>query len=236
MTVAPRVLVMLLLLLFFPVNSAVAHRVNIHALQEGRVVKVHAYWVDGTDAQRAVLKAVDTKGKVVFMGLTDDQGICMFSLPQAGKYSLIFDAGMGHRAETMLEYSFTSDLKESGDQVLASLAPSGASKGEAVSGEVLSAGVGSSVDDKFSLDSCKVPARLLRQMDAMLDRKLRPVLDELSGLRERQNRIRIRDVTAGLGYILGLAGFAAWFSARKRRRSETVMRSDDSSRRGSDQT
>ena len=235
MTVAPRVLVMLLLLLFFSVNSAVAHRVNIHALQEGRVVKVHAYWVDGADAQRAVLKAVDTRGKVVFMGLTDDQGVCMFSLPQAGKYSLIFDAGMGHRAETMLEYSFPSDLKVSGDQVLASLAPSGASKGEAESGENSSAGVGGTVDNGFPLDSCKLPASLLRQIDAMLDRKLRPVLDELSGLRERQNRIRIRDVTAGLGYILGLAGFAAWFSARKRR-SETVMRSDDSSRRGSDQT
>jgi nickel transport protein len=226
---------MLLFLMFFSIKAAVAHRVNIHALQEGRVVKVHAYWVDGTDAQRALLKAVDTKGEVVFMGLTDDQGICMFSLPQAGKYNLIFDAGMGHRAETMLEYSLPSDLKVSEDQVLASLAPSRASKGDAVSGGVSGAGVDGSVDDRFPLDGCKVPATLLRQIDSMLDRKLRPVLDELAGLRERNNRIRIRDVTAGLGYILGLAGFAAWFSARKRR-SENVMRFDDSSSHGPDQT
>ncbi len=228
---------MLLFLLFFSVQTASAHRVNIHALQEGRVVKVHAYWVDGTDAQRAVLKAVDSNGKVVFQGITDDGGVCMFSLPQAGEYRLVFDAGMGHRAETLLEYRLPSDLKEFGDEALASFPPDGPSTGEAVSsGGVSNAGVGGRVhNDRFRLDSGKVPATLLMQIDAMLDRKLRPVLDELSGLRERDNRIRIRDVTGGLGYILGLAGFAAWFSARKRR-SENLMRCGDSNGKGNNQT
>ncbi len=198
----------MLFLLVCSSGAAMAHRVNIHALQKGRVVQVHAYWVDGTDARDAELKAIDSNGKVAFQGITDKDGVCMFSLPRAGVYRLVFDAGMGHRAETSLEYSLSEDLKSSSMEN--SVAEAHASLTPRQQGtELQKSGAASGTSD------CTIPDAVLTRIDAMMDRKLRPVLDELSALRERDNRIRIRDVTGGLGYILGIAGLAAWFSARK---------------------
>ncbi len=210
MSVVSRTALILLFLLSVSSEAAMAHRVNLHALQQGRIVKVHAYWADGTDARDAVIKAIDSNGKTVSQGITDSDGICMFSLPRAGVYSLVFDAGMGHRAESSLEYKLPEDLKSSA---------SGNSWGQAFAHpgplqpchEYIKSKAGSPASQ------CAIPDAMLRQIDAMLDRKLRPVLDELLVLRERDNRIRIRDITGGLGYILGIAGLALWFSARKER-------------------
>ncbi|MCF8479758.1 MAG: hypothetical protein K9H25_04955 [Rhodospirillum sp.] len=62
----------------------------------------------------------------------------------------------------------------------------------------------------------KEPARATVEsadLDRSLTRALRPMEERLQALEET---VGIRDILGGLGYILGLFGLAAWFSARKK--------------------
>jgi len=207
MKVMARMFFLLLLCLsVLPSKAVLAHGLSLHPLQQGQVVKVHAYWADGTNLQDGELKTYDQAGRLVFQGITDNRGICIFNLPRSGHYRLVVDAGMGHRAEAELEYVISpAGGNTSVNEAFAATSPKEYS--------------GPGTSSEASRSVCVVPPAMLRQIDAMLDRKLRPVLEELSVLRERDSRIRLRDVIGGLGYIFGFAGLSVWFAAKNRRSS-----------------
>jgi nickel transport protein len=54
---------------------------------------------------------------------------------------------------------------------------------------------------------------LLAQIDTRIARQLQPLQEQLNA---HDERIRLQDILGGLGYILGLAGLALWWQAKKR--------------------
>jgi hypothetical protein len=49
----------------------------------------------------------------------------------------------------------------------------------------------------------------------IMDAKLRPLMRELRGLRETAGRPGITEILGGIGYIIGLAGLAAYFRYKR---------------------
>ena len=74
------------------------HALGAEAKLKGDRVEVEAYFSDNTPARDARVTVQDAAEKTVADGRTDDQGRWHFARPAAGKYSVIVDAGDGHRA------------------------------------------------------------------------------------------------------------------------------------------
>jgi nickel transport protein len=50
------------------------------------------------------------------------------------------------------------------------------------------------------------------ELEAIVARQLEPLREQLAAAEER---VRLRDILGGLGYVVGLAGLAAWISSRR---------------------
>jgi len=62
---------------------------------------------------------------------------------------------------------------------------------------------------------CRELARLLEQQKAQLSRELGQIKREVALLREELGKPGLKDVFAGIGYILGLAGVGLYIHCRK---------------------
>ncbi len=59
-------------------------------------------------------------------------------------------------------------------------------------------------------------AKLLRKHDKKTARELRQIKREIAALRQSQEEPGVREIMAGIGYILGLCGAAALVASRRR--------------------
>lgn len=62
-------------------------------------------------------------------------------------------------------------------------------------------------------DAPQLPAGFDKALERVLDRKLAPISRALAEMQEQ--KVRPTDVLGGLGYIIGLAGVAAYVKARR---------------------
>jgi nickel transport protein len=86
---------LLLLLLVTPV--ARAHALGAEVKLRGNRVEVEAYYSDDTPARDAHVIIHNAADQVIAEGRTDDRGRWQFPVPPAGRYSVVVDAGAGHR-------------------------------------------------------------------------------------------------------------------------------------------
>jgi len=188
-------------------SSAQAHRVNLFAWYEGNMIMAEGYFSSGKKAVNSTIMVFDSEGKEVFHGTTDKKGEFCFQPPRDGDYRLILEAGMGHRAEALVS---VKDLKShTGTGVL----------------EAGHAGLQTTEDSelqeefKASEDAgTGTTAFNNKEFEQILDRKLNPIKEQLFRLAEQGDRVKFRDVVAGLGYIAGLMGLAIYFAQRKRKK------------------
>jgi nickel transport protein len=78
---------------------ASAHRVNIFAWVEGGRVFVECKYPDGTKVHEGVIRVIDSAGKELLKGKTNDKGEFSFKAPKIDNLKVVLEAGMGHRAE-----------------------------------------------------------------------------------------------------------------------------------------
>lgn len=79
--------------------AASAHRVNVFAWVEGDKVFVECKYPDGTKVHEGVIKVLDSSGKELLNGKTNDKGEFSFKVPKIDDLKIVLEAGMGHRAE-----------------------------------------------------------------------------------------------------------------------------------------
>ena len=190
------------------VDSAYAHRVNVFAWVEGETIYVESKYSGGRVVKAGKIVVTDSRGIELLSGLTDDEGQYSFEVPQKSDLRIIVSAGQGHQGEwTVRETEF---------QGLVSKAPSNSGRSkiaisdqEKVSGNVKdnsgTATTGRGIESK----------ELEAIIETVLDRKLQPVTRMLADM--RQEGPAIGDIFAGIGYILGLVGIAAYIQNRKRK-------------------
>jgi cobalt/nickel transport system permease protein len=186
-------------------SQAHAHKVNLFAWYDGKMILAEGYFSSGNKAMDSTILVLDSGGKEVFHGMTDKKGEFSFKPPGNGEYHLVLEAGMGHRAEALVSVQGM----ESG-----TAAPEAGQAGPQTAGSPELKGDGQAAEDAH-----KGTATLTStEFEQILDRKLNPIKEQLLRLAEQGDRVNFRDVVAGLGYIAGLMGLAMYLTQRKRKK------------------
>lgn len=185
---------------------AQAHRVNIFAWPDNGSIEVECKFSGGTPARQAAVTARDTvTGAVVLSGKTDDRG--RLSLPAgagiiatAHPLELTVNAGEGHQNHWRFTAEDIAALQAPADTEVStrSEALTPVAAGKPASEQTLTV----------------TPAQLERIVNGALSRQLAPIRQQLAELSNPEPGLR--DIVGGLGWLIGLAGLAAFFSRRKR--------------------
>jgi nickel transport protein len=193
--------------LFLPFPSS-AHKLNLFVWTENNTITVESSLSGGRTLVHGMVTVVDTSsGKTIVSGETDADGVFSFSLAeeivkQSLPLDIIVSAGDGHQAHWLLkgeDYGGTADsavpLPPPENQLFTQQADPGAC-------------------------SCLDEAEFERLLDKQLERKLAPIRKNIGRLVDPSPSIR--DIGAGIGYLLGCAGMIAWFRSRKQNKCNTT--------------
>ena len=189
-------------LMLLAAGDALAHRVNVFAWVEGDMVFVECKYPDGTKVHEGVIRVLDSAGKELLNGKTNDKGEFSFKVPKQDDLTIVLEAGMGHRGDWPLS---RQDLAPAGEAPKPgpAAAPQASPKNEAPSPAAAEPAAG---------PASPPPAGIDQAIEKALDKKLAPVMKMLAEMHEQ--KVRLTDVLGGIGYIIGLVGVAAYFKRK----------------------
>lgn len=184
-----RIVFLILISLFICTTTAEAHKVSAYAYREGDKVIGECYFVDGSPCKNSVVEVYDSKGKKILQSTTDEKGRFSFKTSETGQLKIVIPAGEGHRAE------YTLEVAKSGKQEV--------KKQEAVK----------------QVQKQQTPLinkeELKQIIDEAMDAKFQGIRNEIIDLRKKMDKINIRDVIGGIGYIFGIWGLIMLIKRRK---------------------
>jgi len=175
---------------------AFAHRMNVFAYVEGGQVKVEAYFGAKSKARHAEVKVYGPDGELLLTTRTDGQGECAFAPPKVAKLKIVVDSGDGHEAHYIL-----------GEDELR--AASGAAAPPATTPAIAPQETRPETVEHAPRNTNATDARLL-ELQASIN-QLRREIHQL------KTSITVKDVLAGIGFILGLTGIASFIMSRRGR-------------------
>ncbi len=186
-------LVIFCLVLLLPLNAQ-AHRVNVFAWVEDGTVYTQSKFGGGNKVINGKIEVYDDNAKLLLSGTTDDQGEFSFAIPQKSALKIVLIATMGHRSEwhiplAEIDASAENNSNDAPELETPTLQPERQS---------------SSQVDLQQLETI---------IDRVVERKLKPVSSALANL--QQPGPSLHDIIAGVGYIFGLMGIAAWVRYRR---------------------
>jgi len=189
-------------LMLLAAGAALAHRVNVFAWVDGDTVFVECKYPDGTKVHEGVIRVLDSAGKELLNGKTNDKGEFSFKVPKQDDLTIVLEAGMGHRGDWPLS---RQDLAPAGEAPKPgpAAAPQASPKNEAPSPAAAEPAAG---------PASPPPAGIDQAIEKALDKKLAPVMKMLAEMHEQ--KVRLTDVLGGIGYIMGLVGVAAYFKRK----------------------
>ncbi|MDI1472174.1 Additional component NikL of nickel ECF transporter [Thermodesulfovibrio sp. N1] len=185
-----RIIFMIIISFFICTNTLEAHKVSAYAYREGDKVAGECYFVDGSPCKNSIVAVYDSKGKKLLQTTTDEKGKFSFKTQETGELKIVISAGEGHTAEYRLEASEKSEKKEIKKQEPFKEAE----KKQAPS---------------INRDEMK------QIIDEVMDAKLQGIKNEILDLRKQMDKINIRDIIGGIGYIFGLWGLIMLIKRRK---------------------
>jgi nickel transport protein len=190
------------------IDSASAHRVNVFAWVEGDTVYVEGKFPGGRKVKAGKIIVFDPRGVELLSGLTNEQGEYSFKVPKQTDLRIVLSAGQGHQGEWIVRTDELDDL------------PSQKTEQTGTGTEALSvtprAGSETSTNMKTVTPDTAISREELETIiESVLDEKLKPINRMLSEI--RQEGPTAKDIFAGIGYILGLVGIAAYVHSRKKK-------------------
>jgi nickel transport protein len=200
-TSATVLLAVLSLLLSSP---AVAHKVRIFAWQEGETIHSEAKFSGGRPAQNARILVTDQQsGRLLIEGTTDSNGLFSFPQPDpaalsGGNIEITVDSGDGHKNSWIFEIATTAAATAPPTTLRVEPATAQRSEGQTITVS---------------------PEQLSLLIEQALDKQLTPIRRSLAESADKDPSIQ--DILGGIGYILGLAGLAAYFASRQKKGRST---------------
>lgn len=203
-------------LLLVPAFSAQAHKINIFAWPEGSTLLGEVKFNGGRLAKNVTIEVQNaTDNAVLATTVCDEKGEFRVALPdQVVKARpdllLVANAGEGHRGEWLLK---AAEYAPAGDAVAAPAAKSEPAQAQTEPAAPTSQAAQQAAAPSSS-SSAAVNEELLRRVVAEeVSKGLSPVRKALA---ESQNQEpTLRDILGGIGWIVGLAGIAAWGQSRR---------------------
>jgi len=180
--------------------TARAHKLSGYAgVEDGRIT-VHAYFSRGTKARGAKVRVFSESGKMLLETKTDEAGRCSFVPPAVETLRIVVDSADGHSRELTVDKSRLEGLEPAASRPAAGAkaappkkrgeAPGESKGGAALNGDVL--------------------ARIAR-----LRQSVNELRHEVIQMRNALEATKLRDVAAGVGFIFGLFGVAAYFLSKR---------------------
>lgn len=193
-------LALAMVLLLLAPASAQAHRLRVFAAAEGQWIAGRAYFAGGAAATGARIRIADDQGRMLAEFAPDAEGSFRWQAPAAATYRIEANTGDGHRAQwsitaAELQGAFPP-VRENTHQPDPELATDVA---DAAS------------DAATAPDSACQDVALDARIEQALSRQLQPLREQLS---RAEDRLMLRDLLGGIGWIFGLAGLALWWRTR----------------------
>lgn len=202
----PRAIIILLILAALAPSTALAHRLSIYAHAQDGQINAEGYYYDGKPCSACTIEIFQADSTMLTNGVTDDNGI--FSTPAgpaSGILSLVLTDAGGHRAEQTLA------LKAQPAQ-----APPAPTSGTPPSGpEPLDTASPQPPMPTPHTQAITPNTDISQQIDSALEKRLRPVQEELRRIRIASEKPGLTEILGGIGYILGLFGIWAFTKSRK---------------------
>ncbi|MEJ2691748.1 MAG: hypothetical protein P8166_01540 [Candidatus Thiodiazotropha sp.] len=178
-----------------------AHKLKVFATAEGEKIVGRAYFVGGAGASGALVTIQDDGGRELARLEPDDAGNFSYRVERRMRYRVLADSRDGHVASwTLRAEEFSPSL------------PGGIEPEAPVSGPPVA--VASRRADVVTGEEDLRPA-MTAQIERIVARQIRPLRLDLQA---HEERVRLRDIIGGIGYIVGLAGFGLWWNGRRRGR------------------
>jgi nickel transport protein len=210
---------------------ALAHRVNIFAYVEGDEVVVECSYSRSERVRLGDVEVFDAaSGAALLAGKTDDKGEFRFPVPPAvraakGDLRIVLKAGEGHQNATEVkaaEYLSATPVAAPTTSAApvatsaASASPSPAAAPVAAAGPVAAATAPVQTVSQTGGQGASAPAldaaALERIVEAAVEKKIAPLRAMLVG--EKEKGPGLTEIVGGLGWLVGLAGIAAYFAAK----------------------
>ena len=178
-------LVLITGLLFAMASPALAHRINIFAVDEGGEVYTESTFAGKRPVKKGIVRVFNADGALLLTKETDEKGISTFPRPEPGALTLEVDAGQGHKNRWELE----------------------AVEGAVAANEPVAVMPGPT-ERKADIAGGLSPGDW-KHMEQVVDSSV------AKALHQAKEETRLQDIVGGLGYIVGLFGFVAWFRSRR---------------------
>ncbi len=200
-----RIFLLVLFCIFYCSSIAFAHKISAFLDVEGNKVTVYSYFNDGTPVKRGKVEVYDSTGKLILTGKTNSEGEFVFTVPKPDNYKIVVIAELGHRAVAELK---KEDLSGGGEET--------AEKSEEATVVKEEKKVEKKENEVSNIVAASISEDKLKQIiREELKRELKPIHQELLGIKEELSSVSFKDVFSGLGWILGIFGGAALVYARK---------------------
>lgn len=166
-----------------------AHKVNIYASREENKILGECYFIDGKPCKNSKVEVYNINGIEILETITDEKGKFSFTTKEKSDLKIIISAGEGHRAEYKIKGVI--DKKEIKDAI---------NKDRKNQSEF-----------QHSINK----EELKQIIDEVMDAKLHGLKGEIIDIRKQMDKINIRDIIGGIGYILGFWGIIMLLRRKK---------------------
>jgi len=184
---------------------AEAHKVNVFAYVEKGEIAGEGYFSDGTKAQSSTVIIKDASGKELAKTTTGKDGSFRLPLPKADPPLTVYlFASEGHENTYTLKASDISP--DSGE-------PAGAP--DQTPGQASPTVAPPAVSPAEDAAQTVAPAAIAAAVDQAVAARLAPIKAQLARLAEQGDRVTLKDVLGGLGWIMGIFGTAAYLASRQ---------------------
>lgn len=173
-------------------KPAYAHKLKLFATAEGEIISGYAYVSGGARLRDQTVQVLSPGGDKLGKTRTNEKGEFTFTARCKCDHLLRIDAGDGHGAGFVVKaHELPDDLPVLNATVtkITSEAPA-----QLVSTE--------------TAGQHELPAKLEDVISKAVSKQIRPLREQLDRLEEK---IRLRDILGGVGYILGITGIAFYF-------------------------
>ena len=171
--------VFVVFLLLLAPFSAYAHKISAFVDVEGDKVTVMSYFSDGAPLKGGKVEVYDKKtGELLLTGKTDENGEFSFKLKEPRNIKVVVTGELGHRAVSELN----------------------------LSSQVETETTKAAVEEKKEIIQRVDTETLRKVVHEEVERQLKPIRVELSEIRKELSGASLKDIFAGLGWILGIFG------------------------------
>lgn len=189
---------LLLTSLLISSSPVMAHKIKLFATVENMNIQGYAYFAGGQVAKQATVSIKNANGETLSTLQTDAKGQFQYLAPQAMEYHLSVNTHDGHGDSYIIKATeFSSDFSS---ESTAENTPTPVFSETTTSNTVA------------TVFATNIKQEDLKQIEKIVSAQIHPLREQLEAYQEK---IQLRDIIGGIGYIIGLAGFWVFWQTRR---------------------